>query len=99
MFAYFLDKLKNTPDGDGSLLDHTILLAGTGISDGNLHFHLDLPMLVAGGAAGNLRGGRHIQYNDDPPLTNLYLSVLDKLGMPVERFGNSTGQIEYLTDV
>ena len=99
MFAYFLDKLKNTSDGDGSLLDHTILLAGTGISDGNLHFHLDLPMLVAGGAAGNLRGGRHIQYNDDPPLTNLYLSVLDKLGMPVERFGNSTGQIEYLTDV
>ena len=56
-------------------------------------------MLVAGGAAGNLKGGRHIQYQNDPPLTNLYLSVLDKLGMPLEKFGDSTGQIEYLTDV
>ena len=57
MFAYFLDKLKAMPDGDGSVLDHTILLAGTGISDGNLHLHVDLPMIVAGGAGGNLKGG------------------------------------------
>lgn len=99
MFAYFLDKLQSIPDGDGSLLDHTILLSGTGISDGNLHFHLDLPMVVAGGAAGNLKGGRHIKYQNDPPLTNLYLSVLDKLGMPLEKFGDSTGRIEYLTEV
>ena len=99
MFAYFLDQMRNTPDGDGSLLDHTVLLYGTGISDGNLHFHLDLPMTVAGGAAGNLRGGRHLRYRDDTPLTNLYLSVLDKLGMPVENFGDSTGRIEHLTDV
>ena len=99
MFAYFLDQMRNTPDGDGSLLDHTVLLYGTGISDGNLHFHLDLPMMVAGGAAGNLRGGRHLRYRDDTPLTNLYLSVLDKLGMPVENFGDSTGRIEHLTDV
>lgn len=99
MFSHFLDRMSNTPDGDGSLLDHTLLLYGTGISDGNLHFHLDLPMLVAGGAAGNLKGGRHLQYHDDSPLTNLYLAVLDKLGMPVEYFGDSTGQIEYLTEV
>jgi len=99
MFSHFLDKMSNTPDGDGSLLDHTLLLYGTGISDGNLHFHLDLPMLVAGGAAGNLKGGRHLQYHDDSPLTNLYLAVLDKLGIPVEHFGDSTGQIEYLTEV
>ena len=99
MFAYFLDRMQSTPDGDGSLLDHTLLLYGTGISDGNLHFHLDLPMLVAGGAAGRLKGGRHLQYRDDTPLTNLYLAVLDKLGMPVERFGDSTGRIDYLTEV
>mgnify|MGYP001190565240 FL=1 len=99
MFSHFLDKMSSTPDGDGSLLDHTLLLYGTGISDGNLHFHLDLPMLVAGGAAGNLKGGRHLQYHDDSPLTNLYLAVLDKLGIPVEHFGDSTGQIEYLTEV
>tara|TARA_B100001123_G_scaffold443404_1_gene589403 strand:+ start:1271 stop:2626 length:1356 start_codon:yes stop_codon:yes gene_type:complete len=99
MFAYFLDKLQNIPDGDGSLLDHTILLYGTGISDGNLHFHLDLPMVVAGGAAGNLKGGRHLQYHDDTPLTNLYMAVLDKLGIPVENFGDSTGKIDYLTDI
>ena len=99
MFAYFLDRMRSTPDGDGSLLDHTILLYGTGISDGNLHFHLDLPMMVAGGAAGNLEGGRHLRYRDDTPLTNLYLSVLDKLGMPVEKFGDSTGRIEHLTGV
>jgi len=99
MFGHFLDKMSSTPDGDGSLLDHTLLLYGTGISDGNLHFHLDLPMLVAGGAAGNLKGGRHLQYHDDSPLTNLYLAVLDKLGIPVEHFGDSTGQIEYLTEV
>ena len=99
MFAHFLDRMQSTPDGDGSLLDHTILLYGTGISDGNLHFHLDLPMMVAGGAAGNLKGGRHLSYRDDTPLTNLYLAVLDKLGLPVEQFGDSTGRIEQLTDV
>ena len=99
MFAYFLDKLQNIPDGDGSLLDHTILLYGTGISDGNLHFHLDLPMVVAGGAAGHLKGGRHLQYHDDTPLTNLYMAVLDKLGIPVDNFGDSTGKIDYLTDI
>ena len=96
MFAYFLGKLQSIPDGDGSLLDHTILMHGTGISDGNLHFHLDLPMVVAGGAAGHLKTGRHLRYRDDTPLTNLYLTVLDKLGMEVETFGDSTGRIDYL---
>ena len=96
MFAYFLGKLQSIPDGDGSLLDHTILMHGTGISDGNLHFHLDLPMVVAGGAAGHLKTGRHLRYHDDTPLTNLYLTVLDKLGLEVETFGDSTGRIEHL---
>ena len=97
MFACFLDKLQNTPDGDGSLLDHTILMHGTGISDGNLHFHLDLQMVVAGGAGGHLKGARHIHYHDDTPLTNLYVMILDRLGVPIERVGDSTGPLEGLS--
>ena len=98
-FTYFLEKLRNTPDGDGSLLDHSTFIYGSGISDGNIHFHLDLPMLVVGGGAGQLKGGRHLRYKNDTPLANLYVSVLDKLGVPTERFGDSTGKLEYLTDI
>ena len=98
-FAYFLDKLKQTPDGDGSLLDHSILLYGSGISDGNIHFHMDLPTLVVGGGAGTLKGGRHIHYKNDTPLANLNLALLDKLGVPTDSFGDSTGKLEYLTDI
>ncbi|PYR34667.1 MAG: hypothetical protein DMF90_16355 [Acidobacteria bacterium] len=98
-FTYFLEKLRNTPDGDGSLLDHSTFIYGSGISDGNIHFHLDLPMLVVGGGAGQLKGGRHLRYKNDTPLANLYVSVLDKLGVPTEQFGDSTGKLEYLTDL
>ena len=98
-FAYFLEKLRQTPDGDGSLLDHSVFVYGSGISDGNIHFHLDLPMLVVGGGAGTLRGGRHLKYASDTPLSNLYVALLDKLGLPVEQFGDSTGQLEYLSDI
>ncbi len=87
-FAYFLEKLRDTPDGDGSLLDHSIFVYGSGISDGNIHFHLDLPMVVVGGGAGTLKGGRHVRYKDDTPIANLYVALLDKLGAadgPVRR--------------
>jgi hypothetical protein len=98
-FAYFLDKLGQIPDGDGSLLDHSLFIYGSGISDGNIHFHLDLPMLVVGGGAGTLKGGRHVRYANDTPISNLHVSVLDKLGLPMEQFGDSTGKLEYLAEI
>jgi hypothetical protein len=99
-FAHFLEKLRATPDGDGSLLDHSMFVYGSGISDGNIHFHMDLPTLLVGGTGdGMIKGGRHIRYANDTSLTNLYVSVLDKLGLPVESFGDSTGKLEYLTGI
>jgi hypothetical protein len=98
-FTYFLEKLRQTPDGDGSLLDHSVFVYGSGISDGNIHFHLDLPTLVVGGGAGTLQGGRHLHYANDTPLSNLYVALLDKLGLPMDQFGDSTGKLEYLSDI
>jgi hypothetical protein len=98
-FTYFLEKLRATPDGDGSLLDHSVFVYGSGISDGNIHFHLDLPMLVVGGGGGTLHGGRHLKYASDTPLSNLYVALLDKLGLPLDQFGDSTGQLDYLSDL
>ena len=98
-FAYFLERMQATPDGDGSLLDHSLFVYGSGISDGNLHFHLDLPTLLAGGAAGRVQGGRHLRYASDTPIANLHVAVLDKLGLPVDAFGDSTGALGYLSDV
>lgn len=95
-FAYFLERLAATPDGDGSLLDHTLLLYGCGLSDSNQHLHNDLPILVAGGR-GRLAGGRHVRLSADTPLTNLQLTLLDALGVPLERFGDSTGRVRELT--
>jgi hypothetical protein len=97
LFAEFLNKMKNTPDGDGSLLDHSLLLYGSGLSDGDLHNHIDMPILLAGGAAGQLKGGRHLAFSTDTPLANLYVALLDKLGVREERFGDSTGGLEPLT--
>jgi Protein of unknown function (DUF1552) len=98
-FAYFLDKLRNTPDGDGSVFDHSLFVYGSGMSDSNLHFQLDLPTLMVGGAAGTAKGGRHRKYNNTTPIANLWVTVLNKVGVPTEKFGNSTGSIEYLSDV
>ena len=98
-FAYFLDKLRQTPDGDGSLLDHAMFVYGSGISDGNIHFHLDLPTLLVGGGAGTLKGGRHLRYKNDTALANLYVTVLDKLGVPIDRFGDATGTLDYLSGI
>jgi hypothetical protein len=98
-FAYFLDRLAHTPDGDGTLLDHAIFLYGSGISDGNIHFHLDLPTLLVGGGAGTLKGGRHLRYTNDTALANLHLAILDKLGVPLDGFGDATGKLEYLSGI
>jgi Protein of unknown function (DUF1552) len=98
-FAYFLEKLRNTPDGDGTLLDHSTFVYGSGISDGNIHFHMDLPTLLVGGGAGTLKGGQHLRYENDTALSNLYVSVLDKLGVPVDKFGESTGKLAYLSGI
>jgi len=92
-FSYFVEKLRSTPDGDGSLLDHSLLICGGGISDGNQHSHVNLPVLLLGGGTGTLKGGRHVRYPQDTPLANLHVSVLDKLGVPVESFGDSNGQL------
>ena len=94
LLAYYLERLQATPDGDGTLLDHITLLYGCCISDGNQHLHTNLPILLAGGACGALRGGRHVRYHDETPLTNLELTLLDKLGVPVERLGDSTGKVD-----
>ena len=95
-FAYFLDKLRHTPDGDGSVLDHSLFVYGSGMSDSNLHFQLDLPTLMIGGAAGTAKGGLHKGYPNTTPIANLWVTVLNKIGVPTEKFGNSTGTVEYL---
>ena len=93
LFAYFLDKLQATPDGDGTLLDHSMVLYGSGMSDGNQHNHTDLPIVLAGGASGRLKGGRHLVNPTKTPMANLLLAMLDKLDVPTEKFGDSNGMI------
>ena len=93
LLAYFLDMLRQTPDGDGNLLDHSMIVYGGGIGNGNLHEHTNLPCLVAGGGGGRLKGGRHRAYAEDTPYANLLLSVLDKAGVPAETLGDSTGPL------
>jgi len=99
LLAHYLDRLADTPDGDGNLLDHMTLLYGCGISNGNEHLHTDLPILLAGGGSGLLRGGRHVRVKADTPLTNLQLTLLDKLGVPADTLGDSTGRLEGVADV
>ncbi len=99
MFAYYLEKLRSTADGEGSLLDHVTILYGSGMSDGNTHNHHDLPTLLVGGGAGRIKGGHHLRYPKYTPVTNLFVSVLDKLGVPVETIGDSTGKVEPLSTV
>jgi Protein of unknown function (DUF1552) len=99
LLSYYLAKLKATPDGDGSLLDHLTLLYGSGMSDSNVHDIHGLPIVLIGGGAGRLQGGRHLRYAAGTPLTNLYLTVLNKLGVPVDRVGDSNGQLEHLSGV
>jgi hypothetical protein len=96
MFGQFLEKLKNTPDGDGSLLDNTVLLYGSNMSNSNAHDHFPLPNLVVGGAAGRMTGGRHLRYPDHTPMTNLLLTMLNKAGVQKTALGDSTGLLEGL---
>jgi hypothetical protein len=92
-FAYYLDKLRSTPDGDGSLLDHMVVLYGGGLSDGNTHLHDNLPVVLVGGASGQMKGGRHVRHPKDTPMTNLLLSMLDVVGARQDRIGDSTGRL------
>ena len=98
LFAEFLKKLKATPEGDGNLLDHSLFLYGSGMGDSDTHDHSNLPILVAGGAAGKMRGGRHIQFETPTPLSNLHLTLLNKVGVPLETFSDSNGRIDDLFD-
>ena len=93
LFAYYLEKLKSTPDGDGSLLDHSLVLYGSGMGNPDIHDHRNLPILVAGGAAGKVKGGRHVRYDKPTPLANLHLTLLDKAGVKVDSFADSTGTL------
>jgi hypothetical protein len=93
-FGYLLQKLHDTPDGDGSLLDHSMVMYGSGMSNSNQHDHKPLPIILAGGACGKLAGGRHIKATSETPLSNLLLSMLHKLDIPATSFGDSTGTVE-----
>ena len=96
LFAYYLERLKATPDGEGTLLDHTMLLYGSGIGNPNVHDHTNLPVIVAGGRAFGLRGNRHLTYKDPVPLANLHLTLLDKAGVQIDSFADSTGKVNDL---
>jgi uncharacterized protein DUF1552 len=93
LFSQYLAKLRATPDGDGSLLDHMTILYGSGISNSTRHSGDNLPLLVVGGGAGRLQGGRHLAYTDKPSMANLLVTLMDKLDVPVERLGGSTGKL------
>jgi Protein of unknown function (DUF1552) len=97
LFAYFLNKLQSTPDGDGSLLDRAMIVYGAGMSDSNAHDPRNLPILLAGGGAGRLKGGSHVRFAKDTPLANLHLTLLDKLGVHVEKLGDSGGELSELS--
>lgn len=98
LFSYFLQKLKATPDGNGTLLDHSIYLYGSGMGNPDKHDHVNLPILVAGGGAGNMKGGRHIRYAEPTPLANLHLTLLNKSGVRLDKFADSKGRVKELLD-
>ena len=96
-FAYFLEKLKSIPEGDGTLLDNCMIVYGSGLADGNAHAHHDLPVLLAGRGGGAIHPGRHVRYEKDTPMTDLFLSMLDRMGTPSERIGDSKGKLASLS--
>ncbi len=96
LFAEYLAKLKATPEGNGTLLDHSLILYGSGIGNPNIHDHTNLPILVAGGAAAGMKGGRHIKYAKPTPLANLHLTLLDKVGVHLDSFADSKGKVDEL---
>jgi hypothetical protein len=98
-FGYFLQRLDGIKEGDGTLLDHSMIVYGSGLSDGNRHSHDHLPCLVAGGGGGTLRTGRHVVYPAETPMANLYLGMLDRAGVKPERLGDSNGELNHLADL
>jgi hypothetical protein len=98
-FTYLLNRLKATRDGDGTLLDHSMIIYGSALADGNAHQHNNLPTVLAGRANGTIRPGRHLRYADETPITNLFISMLDRMGVPVEQFGDSNGKLMELSDL
>ena len=96
LFAYFLEKLKSTPEGDGTLLDHALYLYGSGMGNPNVHDHVNLPILVAGGGSGTVKGGRHIKYAEPTPLANLHLTLLERAGVRMDAFADSKGKVDEL---
>lgn len=96
-FAYFLERLKEIPEGDGTLLDNCMIVYGSGISDGNRHNNENLPVILAGSGGGEIDSGRHVRYDEETPVTNLYLSLLDRIGAPVDWLGDSTGRLPRLS--
>jgi hypothetical protein len=99
-FAYLVQKLKSIQEGEGTLLDHSMVVYGSSMSDPNQHLHYNLPCVVLGRGDGSLKPGRHIVYpNNDTPQTNLWLALLDRMGVRTEKLGDSTGEIEHLTDL
>jgi hypothetical protein len=98
-FAYLLDRLNTTPDGDGTLLDHSMVLYGSSINDGNRHTHDDLPLVLAGGKTCNIKGGQHIRYKPETPMNNLLVTMLDRAGVAAENLGDATGKLDQLSGV
>ena len=94
--AYLLEKMNTIPEGDGTLLDHSMIAYGSGIHDGNAHNHEDLPLLLAGGGCGTLKTGRHLRYPAETPLSNLWVSMLNRQEISVEKLGDSTGALANL---
>jgi hypothetical protein len=95
-FAYLLGRMQATPDGDGTLLDHTMMLYGSSIRDGNTHDHYDLPLVLAGGQSVNIKGGQHVQYKPLTPMTNFLLGMLDRVDIHVDSLGDSTGKVDVM---
>jgi hypothetical protein len=93
LLQYFLDRMRSVADGDGSLLDHSLIVYGATLGDGNLHTYKNLPVLLVAGGVADTRGDRHIRYPQDTPIANLYLTLLDKLGIQIDKFGDSTGRL------
>jgi hypothetical protein len=96
-FAYFLGKLKSVKEGQGTLLDNSMIVYGSGLADGNAHAHDNLPLLLAGRGGGTIAQGRHIRWAKETPMANLFLAMMDRMGMSAERFGDSTGRLNQLT--
>jgi hypothetical protein len=96
-FAYLLGKMRSVPDGDGTLLDNSMIVYGSSLGDGNRHTHHDLPVLLAGRAGGTVKAGRHLVYPENTPLNNLFLSMLDRVNIPTETLGDSSGKLEQLS--